>query len=487
MDSIQTQLPDLSPDLMRSLRERLAQELQNRIDQNRLADYKPYSKQKEFHALIKRERLLMAGNQLGKTVAGAAEASIHATGKYPEWWTGRRFDAPTVNWAAGVTGLSTRDNVQRLLVGRPGRHGTGYLPKSDLIAVVPARGIADLADHVRVRHVAGGESLIYLKSYEQGREKWQGETLTGFVWFDEEPPLDIYSEGLTRTQATNAIAWVTFTPLLGMSDVVARFLMEPNPDRATVTMTIDDAEHYTPEERKRIIDGYPIHEREARARGIPIMGSGRVFPVAEESVVCQPFPIPEWWPRVGGVDFGWDHPFAAVNIAWDRDTDTTYVTATYRQREATPLIHTAALKPWLKESPNLMFAWPHDGLQHDKQSGKTLADAYRAEGLNLHFTHATHAGGDGKGFGLEAGIMAMLERMQQGRLKVFSNLGDWFEEFRLYHRKDGLIVKERDDLMSATRIALMMLRIARGAKDPPVMDRYRRNEKRKSNESWLTA
>ena len=71
--------------------------------------------------------------------------------------------------------------------------------------------------------------------------------------------------------------------------------------------------------------------------------------------------------------------------------------------------------------------------------------------------HATHCDG---GFGLEAGIMAMLDRMKTGRLKVFANLGEWFEEFRLYHRKDGLIVKQRDDLLSATRVALMQLRSA---------------------------
>lgn len=151
------------------------------------------------------------------------------------------------------------------------------------------------------------------------------------------------------------------------------------------------------------------------------------------------------------------------------------------------MIHAAALKPWGKE---LMWAWPHDGLQHDKGSGKTLASQYREQGLNLYFEHAKHpANADGSegGYGLEAGIMAMLERMQQGRLKVFTNLTEWFDEFRMYHRKDGLIVKERDDLMSATRIAVMMLRIARGKEKPPEMDKYARRRNRNSGDSWMTA
>jgi phage terminase large subunit-like protein len=63
------------------------------------------------------------------------------------------------------------------------------------------------------------------KSYDQGREKWQGETLD-VVWFDEEPPMDIYMEGLTRTNATGGMVYLTFTPLLGMSDVVHMFITD---------------------------------------------------------------------------------------------------------------------------------------------------------------------------------------------------------------------------------------------------------------------
>ena len=108
--------------------------------------------------------------------------------------------------------------------------------------------------------------------------------------------------------------------------------------------------------------------------------------------------------------------------------------------------------------------------------------------MRMHFEHAqfgANADGSTGGFGLEAGITAMLERMQQGRLKVFSTCGDWFEEFRLYHRKEGLIVKERDDLMSATRIALMMLRIARAKGKAPIRDRYAITKKQE--DSWTTA
>lgn len=194
----------------------------------RLMEYRPYPKQAEFHAAgaVHRERLFMAGNQLGKTVAGGAEWGMHLTGRYPDWWDGRRWDRPVRFWAAGVTGESTRDNPQRLLVGPPGQRdlwGTGFIPGADLVGWTLARGLADQIDTLTVRHRSGGLSSLAFKAYEKGRQKWQGETLDG-VWFDEEPPLDIYTEGLTRTNATGGLVIVTFTPLLGMSDVVRLYL-----------------------------------------------------------------------------------------------------------------------------------------------------------------------------------------------------------------------------------------------------------------------
>jgi phage terminase large subunit-like protein len=192
-------------------------------------------KQAEFHAAGAKydERLFMAGNQLGKTLAGGFEWAMHLTGRYPDWWQGRVFEGPVRMWASGVTGESTRDNPQRILVGPPQqkeRWGTGTVPHDALKATVPGRGLADALDFIVVSwggggDVRGGESVLAFKSYEKRREKWQGETLDG-VWFDEEPPLEIYSEGKTRCQAKSGIVIVTFTPLLGMSDVVKLFLSE---------------------------------------------------------------------------------------------------------------------------------------------------------------------------------------------------------------------------------------------------------------------
>lgn len=458
MMNLQT-LSNLSAQQLPAILEAFQAELKQRQAENRLASYRPYEKQRQFHALglTKRERLLRAGNQLGKTYSGAAEMAYHLTGEYPDWWDGRTWDDPIRAWAGGKDGLSVRDSLVLLLLGPPSERGTGMIPKRAIEDIRPARGLPDAVDTVTVRHKTGALSNLAFKSYEQGRERWQAATLD-LVWLDEEPEEDIYTEALSRTNATGGCLYMTFTPLLGMSAVVRRFLMEDSPDRSDTNMTIDDALHIPKEQRDRIIASYPPHEREARTKGTPALGSGRIFPVTEEQIAVDAFPVPPHWAQIGAIDFGWDHPTAAVKLAWDRDADAVYVINAYRRREAVPAMHAAALRSWGDWIP---WAWPHDGLQHDKGSGDQLAQLYRKDGLKLLPEHAQYE--NDRGTGVEAGLMDMLERMETARFFVFRHLADWFEEFRLYHRKDGKVVKLQDDLMSATRYGVMSLRHARVA------------------------
>ena len=243
--------------------------------------------------------------------------------------------------------------------------------------------------------------------------------------------------------------------------------------RNVTTMTIYDVDHYSAEQREQIIASYPPHEREARAKGIPTLGSGMIFPVVEDEIVVEPFKIPDFWKNIAGIDFGWDHPTGAARLAYDADNDVVYLVADYRASEMTPVLHAASLKPWGEWLP---WAWPHDGLQHDKGSGEQLAENYRKNGLDLLPERATFEDGTN---GVEAGVQDMLERMQTGRWKVFSTCQSWLDERRMYHRKDGRIVKERDDVISASRYAYMMLRCA--IPEPKKRERYR------TERNWRTA
>jgi phage terminase large subunit-like protein len=441
------------------------EELEGYQRENAIEFYEPYPKQLDFHelSLTKRERLFMAGNQLGKTWAGACELSYHLTGLYPDWWLGRRFNHPVVALAGSKTAELTRDGVQTLLVGAPEDEeewGTGTIPKACIMKRTRRQGVANALDSLAVKHVSGKNSVVLFKSYDQGREKWQAKTVH-IVWFDEEPPYDVYSEGLTRITATKGIVFVTFTPLQGRSDVVLRYTDEPSSDRSVTNMTIEEVRHISAEEAARVIAGYPEHEREARAMGVPMLGSGRIFPYPE-STLKEPYhdPWPSHWYYLWSIDFGGaDHPFGAVLNGWDRDADVVHVMAEVRLK-GRPIDHAAAMKPF---GANIPVAWPQDGTGRESD-GEPLAMKYKAHGLKMLDEHATWADG---GLSTEAGIVDMQERMTTNRYKVADTLTMWFEEYREYHRKmnragtKSEIVKIRDDLMSASRIGIMMLRFAK--------------------------
>lgn len=202
-----------------------------------------YPKHLEFFAAGDnyRERCMMAANRVGKTIGcGAYEMAAHLTGEYPDWWEGRRFDHPVSAWAAGKGFETTRDIMQLSLLGemsyRDGRKtvdGRGVIPGHLLGQPTWKSGVADLVDTIHVQHATGGWSDLGFKSYEQGRDSFEG-TGKHLVWLDEEPPLAVYGECLIRTATVNGIIYITFTPLKGMSEVVLQFMpADQRPDMET--------------------------------------------------------------------------------------------------------------------------------------------------------------------------------------------------------------------------------------------------------------
>ena len=193
-----------------------------------------YPKHQRFFAAGRefRERLFIAGNRVGKTAAGSFEVTAHLTGQYPRWWPGHRFDEPVSAWVSGNTGKTVRDIVQEKLLGPLREMGTGFIPKHLIEHHTRKQGIAEAVDTVWVRHVARRHgapmtSKLTLKSYDQRRESFEG-TAQHVIWLDEEPPEDIYDECLLRTMRTSdfpgGVLLMTFTPLMGLTPVVLRFL-----------------------------------------------------------------------------------------------------------------------------------------------------------------------------------------------------------------------------------------------------------------------
>lgn len=443
----------------------------------RFEAWRPYPKQKMFFRLgaTKRERIFLAGNQVGKTEAGAFEAMCHATGLYPDWWDGKRFNHKTVGWVAGVSSNDVKRVAQRKLCGPPGvesEWGTGLIPKDCLLERAMSRGVTDAIDELQVQHFnqdgrKDGVSRIIFKSYEQGRKTFQGDTID-WGWGDEEPDptpnqQDVYPEFVTRL-AGHGIMFTTYTPMYGPTDFTNRFTMGDE-DKGVVSMMLDEVPdkahggHFSDEEkeqRKREAMAGGQANYDARIRGIPKLGEGVIFATPEAQVIEPPLDyIPAYWAKGWGIDFGIGHPFGAALCFWDRDNDVVHVHHAYRARDTLSIVHAAAIK---RVAAGVPVFWPKDGADRDPHGGGTLADGYKRHGLLMHSQHAHWPDGS---LSTEAGIEEWREREQTGRIKFAAHLAELLEERRYYHRKEGKIVKIRDDILSAVRIFLMMKRFAR--------------------------
>jgi phage terminase large subunit-like protein len=458
---------------------------------NRWLFYEPYPKQQLFMELgaTYKERLLTAGNQVGKSDCGGYETSCHVTGIYPPWWKGLRFDqntGPCDSWVGGTSGEAVRDGAQFKLFGPPGiseMFGTGFIPKDKILGdPTHSRSASDALDTAHIRHSSGGVSTLGFKTYKQERTDWQGPTKK-WIWFDEEPPIHIYTEGLARLAATGGSHILTFTPLLGFSDVVRRFLECPEKFRhlrVHVQMGLNDAAHMTPELQAQTLSSYPESQWKARRDGDPYLSGGLIFSTAPEDLMEDPYAmglglpglrLPGEWPKLWAIDLlhsGGDnsdnssaHAFAAVLMAFDREFDlanrleAVHIIAGFKTRAGLPTLHADRIK---SIAANVPVAWPHDGNIRDMK-GEEIKTIYKNLGLNMLGEHATFPQG---GYSTEAGILDMEQAMTTGRWRVNKNLQDWFQEYRLYHRDEkGMIVKVNDDLLSASRIGWMMRRYAK--------------------------
>ena len=110
------------------------QEREERRKFNIIAEWSPYGWQEILANATKENNqcLAMAGNRVGKTYTGARITACHLTGKYPDWWKGKRFTKPINAWAAGASTVTTRDILQKELLGDPVNlelRGSGSIPK----------------------------------------------------------------------------------------------------------------------------------------------------------------------------------------------------------------------------------------------------------------------------------------------------------------------------------------------------------------------
>lgn len=204
----------------------------------------------------------------------------------------------------------------------------------------------------------------------------------------------------------------------------------------------NDVPHLDPDTTAKMLAATPAHLRAARSRGEPGLGSGAIYPIDPDVLRVDPFPIPAHWRRAFGMDFGWICT-AAIWGALDDDTDTLYLYSEHYRGEVTVPVHASAIKSRGAWIPGV--GDPAGNQQNQRDGLRTIAQ-YREEGLDIAL--ADNA--------VETGIQECLQRMESGRLKVFSTLTNWFNEHRIYARDEkGAVVKKRDHAMDAMRYLVM--------------------------------
>lgn len=475
------------------------------------------------------ERLFLAANRIGKTESAAYEVTAHLTGVYPKWWKGKRFDRPTDWRAAGDTMLTTRDILQKALLGPhegvPDARWTGMIPSHLIVDYTrKSGGIANCIDTVFVQHAekvhgAPGISRLSFLSYDMGRRVFQGFDCDG-IMLDEEPPdpqeraeaqaqgsSEIYTECLLRVMTKDGIVIATFTPLRGMTTFLKHYFetammpgteegqeidvpaakhylrtgdgeqsadalpasttVEVNPfgvnvrPRYVVGATWDDAPHLTDKAKAQQWASILPYQRAARAKGIPQLGAGAIYPISDDDLRVRDFPIPDHWRRGYGMDAGGGaKPTAAAFGAYDPDADVLYVTSVYKSGggHVEPAVNAAAITGRMGG-----WKWPGVGdaaaLLMTEHDAEQLVNLYRRLGLDLNLPDKS----------VETGITDVWDRMTTGKLKVFASCVAWFQEFAMYRRDArGRIVKSNDHIMDATRY-LVRSGIAR-MKRPPVKE-----------------
>lgn len=443
----------------------LLMEQQRRTHVNRYRSFftRLYDWQKEFIAATAdySQVCLIAANRIGKTWTGTYIDACHAMGEYPDDWPGHRFDHAPLIWCLGYSGEKTRDLLQAAIIGRKvgDTFVDGLVPADRIIGYESMTGTPNALRTVFIRHSSGDVARIQFWSYSQGQHALMGD---GVDWFhiDEEPrDTSIFPQVLVRTatgdQGRGGRGILTFTPENGRTELVIQFMDDPSPAQKYMQKGWDDAPHLSEKVKADLLASFPAHQREMRTKGVPMLGHGRIYDVSEESITCEPFQIPRHFKVIDGMDFGWDHPQAHVQLVWDADSDVFYLTKAWKQSQTLAIAAWGATKAW---SQNVPTAWPADGLQTEKGSAKQQKDYYSDAGFNMIYEHSTWPDGSN---GVEAGLFEIRELMIQGKFKVFAGLRDFFDEFLQYHRDEkGHINKTRDDLLDAMRYAYMMRRFA---------------------------
>jgi phage terminase large subunit-like protein len=342
---------------------------------------KIHLKQMDFHSSKKRNKWLLGGNRTGKTVGGAVEAVWRARGIHPY-----AKNKPTRGWVVSLSNEVQRDVAQKEILK--------WLHPSWIKEVSVRTGKKDdlenaVIDYLVVENVFGSTSLIGFKSCDQGRAKFQG-TSQDWVWFDEEPPKEIYDECRMRIIDTRGYMWGTMTPLMGLTWVYDIIYLNERKDENIQYwfMEWDDNPYLNKAEIKELESSMDEDEREARQYGRFVAMSGLIYKEFKEDIhVIDPFNVPEDWYSNISIDPGYTNPLSCHFYAINYDGDIFVIDEHYKKETSVEdhsriINFKAAELNWPREENDYLFSLIDSAAnQHTLQNEKSVVDLFLENGI----------------------------------------------------------------------------------------------------------
>lgn len=317
-------------------------ELKLRQKNNRLFSYnrgdKIHQKQLEFHKCTKRNRWVFGGNRSGKTECGAVESIWICLGIHPF----RKNRKNANGWVVSLSQQVQRDVAQKKILN--------YLDSNAIVDIIMLSGKKSspengIIDQIILKNKFGGHSVLGFKSCDQGREKFQGASLD-FVWFDEEPPQDIYQECLMRVIDRRGDIFGTMTPLKGLTWVYDEIYLKDgiDPNIWCEFMQWEDNPYLNQEEIDMLTSSLSADQLESRKYGRFQSSSGLVYPEFDVNInVIEPFDVPKDWYDKISIDPGLHNPLSAHFYAVDYDSNV-YVIAEHYEAERDIQYHADCIK-----------------------------------------------------------------------------------------------------------------------------------------------
>lgn len=399
-----------------------------------------HQKQVEFHKCDKKNRWVFGGNRTGKTECGAVESIWLCRGEHPF----KKMEKACDGWVVSLSRQVQRDVAQSKILS--------YLKPEWIQDVVMSEGRKDslsggIIDYILIKNVFGGVSKLGFKSCDQGREKFQGTSLD-FVWFDEEPPYDIYIECKMRVIDRCGQIFGTMTPLKGLTWVYDEiYVNEKNdPDIWHTFMTWQDNPFLASEEIQKLYECMSKDELESRCYGKFVGHSGGVYNEFDENLhVIEPFAVPyEWYDNIS-IDPGLNNPLSAHWYAVDFDGNV-YVIAEHYQAQKDIIFHSQKIKEicdnlnWHRRNGYINALIDSAASQRTLASTKSVADLFYDNGILVN----TNVNKD-----VFSGIQRVKSYFKnangKARLFIFKNCTNMIREIKTYRWGDGDNPIKKDD------------------------------------------